>query len=615
MQAAYPMALLLALAAATCACAQGESGSKPPTARELGFRLHPKVRYLSQGMAAGSFVDLGDGRLLNLGAESGGTVRVSEDDGKTWAPYATMVPGEGPGKPTRELECAIALRAKSGVIVYIYRDLENWRWKWDDATGEALDPLLTVWSIRSLDDGKTWQDRQMIFDGYCGSLNDIIQTRDGNIVVPVQRYVANPGRHCQCTYVSMDDGLTWKRSNIIDLGGHGHHDGAIEGSLTELADGRLLMFMRTALDRLWKAWSFDGGLTWRQIEPSNVASSNAPGFVTRLASGRLALIWNPLTPGKTMRPLMELRPKGPRSGWGTELPSDGWRDSLLMALSEDDGETWTEPMTIARGSRLCYPQIWERRPGELWTSWVAGKAWTRNLVAVMEEDLLKAAEPPMGEPLTIVCFGDSTTAPRSGITIYPMLLEWELEGSGRAIKIVNAGRGSDSTESARERFEPQVLAHKPDLVVLQFGLNDSAIDVWRGQTEPRLPIDEYERNLERFVTELKAVGSRVILMTPNPVRWTDKLKELYGKPPYNPDDPDGFNGLVREYAERCRQVAARQQVPLVDTFTMFQDYGKQDGQTVDALLSDGMHPNDAGHALEADALLPIIREMFDLPGA
>jgi lysophospholipase L1-like esterase len=36
---------------------------------------------------------------------------------------------------------------------------------------------------------------------------------------------------------------------------------------------------------------------------------------------------------------------------------------------------------------------------------------------------------------------------------------------------------------------------------------------------------------------------------------------------------------------------------------------------VDALLSDGMHPNDAGHALEADALLPIIREMFDLPGA
>ena len=123
--------------------------------------------------------------------------------------------------------------------------------------------------------------------------------------------------------------------------------------------------------------------------------------------------------------------------------------------------------------------------------------------------------------------------------------------------------------------------------------------------------DEYEANLEGFVTALKDQGSKVILMTPNPLRWTDKLKNLYGKPPYDPDDPDGFNLLLTDYAERVRQIAARQDVPLVDSFRLFHE---DEEHTVDQLLLDGMHPNDAGHAIEADALLEIIREMFPAEG-
>ncbi len=580
--------------------------------RELGYRLHPGFSFVSQGMAAGSFIELEDGRLMNLSSENGGTVQVSEDEGKTWTQIATMYEGKGPGKPTRDLECAQALRTKSGVIVWIYRDFENWHWKWDDETGEAVDPVLTVWSIRSLDGGRTWVDRQMVFDGYCGSINDIIQTGEGNIVVPIQRYVPNPGRHCQCTYLSEDDGKTWKRSNIIDLGGHGHHDGAIEGTLTELEDGRLLMLMRTGLDRLWKAYSFDGGRTWRQIEPSSIPASNAPAFVIRLTSGRLAVVWNQLSPGKTMRPLMELRPSGPRRGWSTELPADGFRNALSIALSEDSGETWGKPIVFARGPRLCYPQIWERRPGLLWISFVAGKSWTRNLVSVREQDLLAGA-PPEGEPLTIVAFGSSTTAPRGSLVVYAMLLEWQLADEGRNVRVINAGLGSDTTVSARARFDRDVLAHDPDLVIIQLGLNDAAIDVWKDATEPRVPIEEYERNLEYFVEALKGRGTKVILMTPNPLRWTEKLKGLYGKPPYNPEDPDGFNFLLQEYAERVRRVAARHDVPLVDTYRVFQQFGEVEGQSVDDLLLDGMHPNDRGHEIEADLLLKRIRAMFEQP--
>ena len=581
-----------------------------PSWRELGYRLHPRCTFLMQGRAAGSFIALGDGRLMSLKSDDNGTVEVSSDDGKTWRRIATMYEGEGPGRLTKDYECQIALKTRSGVLLWIYRDFENFRWKWDDRAGEAVDPSLTVWSIRSLDGGKTWVDRQMIAGGYCGSLNDVLQTRTGEIVVPIQQYVPGPGRHCQYTWTSADDGKTWQRSNVIDVGGHGHHDGVFEGTLAELADGRLMMLMRTPRDRFWRAYSSDAGLTWEQIEPTTIAASTAPGFLLRLASGRLALVWNPLPAGVAMRPLSELRPGDKPYSQGTELPAHNWRNSLQIALSGDEGQSWTEPVTVALGPRLCYPQMWERRPGEIWVSFVAGSKWVRNLIAVHENDLLEPLPEPTGKPLTIVAFGSSTTAPRGSLVIYSTLLEWELAGEGRNVAVVNAGVGSDTTATAAARFERDVLAHEPDLVVIQLGINDSAVDVWKNATEPRVPIDEYERRLEEFVTAIEARGATVVLMTPNPLRWTDRLKALYGKPPYDADDPDGFNLLLRDYAERVRRVAARNGVPLVDSFRLFTEYGRGEGRSVDDLLLDGMHPNDAGHALEADALLEVIRATF-----
>ena len=67
-----------------------------------------------------------------------------------------------------------------------------------------------------------------------------------------------PQPHATLTCVSADEGKTWQRGNIIDLGGRGHHDGAIEATVAELSTGRLLMLIRTNLDRFWEAYSDDG---------------------------------------------------------------------------------------------------------------------------------------------------------------------------------------------------------------------------------------------------------------------------------------------------------------------------------------------------------------------
>jgi hypothetical protein len=208
-------------------------------------------------------------------------------------------------------------------------------------------------------------DRQRLLDGYCGALIDIIQTSSGEVVVPVQPMLHNPGRHATRTYVSADDGKTWTWSNTIDLGGSGHHDGAMEATLTELKDGRLWMLLRTNLDYFWEAFSEDKGRSWRVIQPSRFDASSAPGYLLRLAGNRLALVWNRLYP--------ECKLETARRGGDGQLSSAAasWhRGELSLAFSEDDGKTWTEPVVIARkpGGGLSYAYLFERRPGELWVS-------------------------------------------------------------------------------------------------------------------------------------------------------------------------------------------------------------------------------------------------------
>jgi len=81
------------------------------------------------------------------------------------------------------------------------------------------------------------------------------------------------------------------------------------------------------------------------------------------------------------------------------------------------------------------------------------------------------------EPLRVVCFGDSTTALRQGVVTYCESLQKEY-GDGRAV-ITNRGVPANTTADAKARFQRDVLDGRPGLVFLMFGLNDSAIDVWK----------------------------------------------------------------------------------------------------------------------------------------
>ncbi len=208
------------------------------------------------------------------------------------------------------------------------------------------------------------------------------------------------------------------------------------------------------------------------------------------------------------------------------------------------------------------------------------------------------------EPLTIVAFGDSTTAKRGPLRVYPDVLQQSLPNNGLPVNVINAGIGGHHTNNAKARFENDVVRHAPDIVIIQFGINDSAVDVWKNPpaTEPRIKLTTYVDNLSHFVHTLRKRNVKVVLMTPNPIRWTEKLRTMYGKPPYKPDDDDGFNVLLKEYAKHVRRLASNENVVLVDAYAIFEEFGEQEDKSIDDLLLDGMHPNTDGHKLIATAL-------------
>ena len=290
---------------------------------------------------------------------------VSPDEGKTWTSRALFKAGQN-FKVSKE---RALLRTRKGTLVLLFLNMADQKWGWDSEKNQPIEGIqANVWVARSFDEGKTWPELQLVQKGYCGAVRDLIQTREGNLVFVAQDMVPKLARSITQTYLSKDDGASWQASNILDLGGRGHHDGTIEGTLEELKDGRLWLLVRTNLDRFWEAFSEDGGLTWRVFRPSQIGASSSPGMLKRLKIGRLVLIWNQLYP--------EGQASFERRGGVWSNPAGSWhREELSIAFSEDEGRSWSQPVVFTKEPRkwLSYAYLFEASPGNLWVTTMQGE--------------------------------------------------------------------------------------------------------------------------------------------------------------------------------------------------------------------------------------------------
>ena len=181
----------------------------------------------------------------------------------------------------------------------------------------------------------------------------------------------------------------------------------------------------------------------------------------------------------------------------------------------------------------------------------------------------------------VVCFGDSITGvyyhtggrrawcDMLGIAIgkiYPKA----------QIQMINAGISGHTTSQGLARMEKDVIAHKPQLVVVMFGMNDVV------RTEPKA----FESNLRTIVTRARASGAVVVLCTPNSV-YPNETRPM---------------ARLAEFADTVRDVAGDLSVRLADCFAAYEDVRREDVTRWRLLMSETIHPGMNGHKLFAEVI-------------
>lgn len=569
--------------------------AKAATAAEPAPVLHPKGTALPFSHQ-GPFVTTASGSILAFDSQN---ALHSPDEGLTWTTTPLF---KDPKKYKTSNERAL-LRTRDGVVIAGWMNLAEIHslpgFKWGGPKEEFDAYILPTYVCRSLDDGQTWEEPIKLNTPWCGCIHSMIETKSGRIVLVGQEIIPE-WRHATVMFVSDDKGKTWQRSNVLDIGqGRHDHAGSCEATVVELKDGSLYELLRTETGYLYEATSSNGGLRWENFKQSNIKSVTCCAQMMRLMDGRIALLWN--APPRH-------KPDSPSS-----------RQELSIALSADDAHSWSAPIVVAASyeprGRASYPYLYERHPGELWiTTMQGGLRMKINAADLSKEEIPKFTPPviPPPKPGGIIMFGDSTTAERPGAVdkVYSKRIDEALEKTGSRFSVYNAGIGGNTTRDALKRLDRDVLAHKPKIVVMQFGINDSAIDVWKKPpaTASRVPLAEFASNLRSMVAQTQKAGAKVILMTANPLRWTSRLKEMYGHAPYLPDQEDGFEyPTLLPYNAAVRKLAEELNLPLVDVHAAYAPFAASNKKSVDQILLDGMHPGDLGHQLVAEMLLPVIK--------
>jgi acyl-CoA thioesterase-1 len=136
--------------------------------------------------------------------------------------------------------------------------------------------------------------------------------------------------------------------------------------------------------------------------------------------------------------------------------------------------------------------------------------------------------------------------------------------------------GGEESNRGAARFEKDVLALRPDVVTIDYALNDRRIGLERAGAAWR-----------SMITNALQRGIKVLLLTPTP----DMKANLA-----DPADP------LNQHAAQIRRLAAEYHVGLVDSLAAFQR-ALHAGTKLEDLMSQGNHPNREGHDLVVAELL------------
>ena len=264
----------------------------PHTSQEFIFTSAP-----FPSAHASTIVELNNGDLL--AAWFGGTAEGSPDTA-IWASRRTATRWSAPYLLVREPKIAcwnpVLFHSADGKLWLYYKFGPNVR-TW---TGARL---------VSNDEAQTWSQPDHLPAGLLGPIKDKpLVLDDGTIVSGTS--VESYSSWAAWIERSTDNGKTWTKIGPIIVPSQPQPSqptqteqvsGIIQPTIVPLGKNHLRLYARSTSDigRICTADSFDNGVTWTQARPSDLPNPNSGIDAVALRDGRIVLIYNNTTAGRT----------------------------------------------------------------------------------------------------------------------------------------------------------------------------------------------------------------------------------------------------------------------------------------------------------------------------
>jgi acyl-CoA thioesterase-1 len=159
---------------------------------------------------------------------------------------------------------------------------------------------------------------------------------------------------------------------------------------------------------------------------------------------------------------------------------------------------------------------------------------------------------------------------------YQLLRQIKARYPHAVVNVINTSIGGENSQRGEKRFLTEVIPHRPDVLFIDYALNDRGIG-----------LGEARRHWDSMISEALKRNIKVILLTPSPDQRVDLL---------------ATGNELEQHALQIEQLATAHGIGLADSYGLFKKQ-VQHGENVADFMSQVNHPNSRGHALIADELM------------
>lgn len=208
----------------------------------------------------------------------------------------------------------------------------------------------------------------------------------------------------------------------------------------------------------------------------------------------------------------------------------------------------------------------------------------------------------------IVAFGDSITA-GEGIPVGAD--KWtDIIKNRFNLELINSGVSGNTSTQGLERIEKDVLIHNPDIVLINFGMNDKSMEE---RNKAKVDIRTFEENILTMIYKIRNIRAIPILITTNYIIEGNENGYYYSR--HDNDyytEVGGAEIWLDKYIQKVREIAEAQKVDLIDVRRECEihDRYKFLRSLENDSYADGVHPHTYGVLVYAKVIGDYLDEKY-----